>query len=296
MQHIGIAGHRIEAFAPAARGLDLARAVAEQVDVEHRIVQPQGPAEPPEQRGQRLRQRAHSTARIPQPLAQHVVERELAGRSGIGIAAAQQHRQHQRLAQVWLADAVRGQSLRRAPTVVAEQRRAEPGQRARREPGFTGAAQFAPQAGAMLIEFLDPGDVARGEPGHTRAARRPRREIEQGSVGPVAAPGRADREQLAIGGKVMPGGLPQLGERGAVGQRSRAAVELKPVARKPARAPADGIARLDQHGLDAGGLQPDRQSEPAQPRADHAARRGARPTRCGQPHEGAGKRTGEVGA
>ena len=120
---IGIAGHGIEAFAPARVRFDFAHLLAQRVDVDHRIMHPHGPAEPFEMAHHACDQAVGAALRPPHAAIHFQLVDQRVDAAGLHrIAAHQQRVEAQRLAQLFIVDEARNHRIDAAPGLLLGQR------------------------------------------------------------------------------------------------------------------------------------------------------------------------------
>ena len=279
MHDVGIAGDRVEILAPAALRLDrlgpFRAARFLDMDLHHRVAQADGAAQPLEMANHAGDQAVGAAARPPHAaILLQLVNQRVDGAGLHRIAADQQGVEAQRLAQLLALHVFADDRIDAAPRLLFRQRGGGLDHAFEVQERHRAQLQIAFFVTALGIfqEALVALPVARLRLPLDLVAKLLLvvGVIEIGAVGPVEAVEGMDLHQLHVLRHVVPGQLPQLLQAGRIGDDGGAGVEGEAVALPVVAAAAGLVPPFHHGGLDAGGLQPDRQRQPAEARADHA--------------------------
>ncbi len=272
VHHVAIARDHVGILVPSARGRHAGRAVAHRCDVDHRVVQPQHAAEALELRDHAGNQPVGPAHREPHAAVfLQLVDQRVDRACGHRVAADQQRMERQRLAQMLVLHVRTDDRINRAPRLIFEQpgccldhrRKVEKGDMAELAIAlFIHARRIIEELGiARHILGVELGDFG-AERGFVV------RIIERNPVGPIEPVERHHRHQRDVIGHVAPGQRPEFLQARRIGDHGRTGIEGKTVFFPDVRAATGLVARLDDHRLNPGRLQPDRQREPAKARTD----------------------------
>ena len=270
---VRIARHRIGIAMPAALGGHARRAVAHRLDMLDRIAQPHGAADPLEMRGHPGDQPVGAAHREPDAAVfLQLVDQRIDGAGGHGIAADEQRMEAQRLAQLLVLHELADHGIDRAPGLIFHQCRR----------GLDHAGEIEKRLVAQLhIAFLEHASAVFQELGIACHIVRVQlgdfriqlglviRIIEIGAVHPVEAIEGEYRLQRHVARHVRAGERPEFLQAIGIGDHGGAGIEDETLT-LPIIAPATGLVpRLDQRGLDTGGLQANGECQAAESCADH---------------------------